>query len=68
VVHGETGFLAADEVKMGEYLDVLLADAEMRCRFGAAGIEHAKQFDWDLIAKSWAEVFEALVRESGARN
>lgn len=68
VVHEKTGFLAPDEGKMAEYLDVLIADAEMRCRFGAAGIEHARQFDWDRIANIWAEVFESSVRKSGAQN
>lgn len=68
VVHEKTGFLASDEGKMGEYLDVLLADAKMRSRFGAAGIEHARQYDWDRIAQTWAEVFESLVSESGARS
>jgi glycosyltransferase involved in cell wall biosynthesis len=68
VVHEKTGFLGSDEMKMGEYLDLLLRDRDMRCRFGAAGIEHSKQFDWDRSAQRWAEVFESLVRQSGAKN
>lgn len=68
VIHNKTGFLAPDDGKMGEYLDALLANHEMRARFGAAGIEHARQFDWDRIAETWAEVFESVVRGSGARN
>jgi glycosyltransferase involved in cell wall biosynthesis len=68
VAHNRTGFLAADEGKMGEYLDTLLADGTMRAQFGAAGIEHAMQFDWDRIAQRWAEVFESLVNRPGIRN
>lgn len=68
VVHAKTGFLAPDEEKMGAYLDMLLADATMRSRFGAAGIEHARQFDWDRIAQKWSEVFESLVSAPGAQS
>jgi glycosyltransferase involved in cell wall biosynthesis len=68
LVHDRTGFLAPDEVMLGEYLDALLTNTNMRSRFGAAGIEHARQFDWDRIAQTWADVFESVAGESGVRN
>ncbi|HEU5401983.1 MAG TPA: glycosyltransferase [Terriglobales bacterium] len=68
VVHNRTGFLAADEMKLGEYLDLLLSDPDLRASFGAAGIEHAKQYDWDRIVQVWTDVFESLVPEHGTGN
>jgi glycosyltransferase involved in cell wall biosynthesis len=65
VVHNQTGFIASDETKFGEHLDALIADTRLRSQFGAAAIEHAKQFDWDRSAQKWADVFTSLVDGSG---
>mgnify|MGYP001568519445 CR=1 FL=1 len=42
VVHGQTGFLAADEVELLEFTLKLLDDAELRRRFGEAGRERVR--------------------------
>jgi glycosyltransferase involved in cell wall biosynthesis len=67
VLHNQTGFLSPDEARLGEHLGALVADAGLRKQFGAAAIEHAKQFDWDRIVQTWADVFTSLVNGHGAR-
>jgi glycosyltransferase involved in cell wall biosynthesis len=66
VVHGSTGFLAANEKEFGEYFDLLVCDRELRARLGAVAVYHAQEFDWERSAGQWAEVFERVTQE-GAR-
>lgn len=57
VVNGKTGFLAASDAELSANLELLAGDGGLRRSFGAAAADHARQFDWDDIARQWAEVF-----------
>jgi len=61
VVGGTTGFLADTDAELSERLDLLIRQPELRRTMGAAAIAHAKNFDWDAIAKQWQEAFEQAV-------
>lgn len=61
VVDGRTGFLVGNDGQLSEKLDLLIQNAELRRTLGENALAHAQQFDWDLIAKQWEEVFERTV-------
>jgi glycosyltransferase involved in cell wall biosynthesis len=61
VVNNKTGFLARSDADLCESLDRLVADASLRHSFSSAAIRHANQFDWEDIAKQWAQVFQQAV-------
>jgi glycosyltransferase involved in cell wall biosynthesis len=58
VVDGETGFCVDTVSEMMDRLAQLIDDAVLRASMGAAAREHAKKFDWSLIARQWEELFE----------
>jgi|HubBroStandDraft_3_1064219.scaffolds.fasta_scaffold23047_3 glycosyltransferase involved in cell wall biosynthesis len=58
IVHGTTGFLAANDHELAEKLDLLIRQPELRHRMGEAAVAHARKFDWDQIAGQWLTVFE----------
>ncbi|HEY1264789.1 MAG TPA: glycosyltransferase [Terriglobales bacterium] len=58
---GETGFLAGSHEEMGERLDLLLNNRDLRRRMSAAALNHAGNFDWDTIARRWEQVFQQVV-------
>jgi len=60
VIDGVTGFQVKSFEEMVERLRVLIENPELRLRMGAEAIEHAKQFDWDIIAKRWEKVFRDI--------
>lgn len=60
VVHGETGYQVHTRQEMMARLGELLTDAARRERLGKQAAEHVKQFDWDIVAARWAEVFRQL--------
>jgi len=61
VIHGSTGFLAANEKEFSEYFDLLVRDQALRERMGGVAAYHANNFDWDRSAQQWSEVFERAV-------
>jgi glycosyltransferase involved in cell wall biosynthesis len=61
VVDGLTGFLADTDNELGEKLDLLIRQPEMRLAMSDAAIVHAQKFDWDVIAEMWLEAFEEIV-------
>jgi glycosyltransferase involved in cell wall biosynthesis len=63
VVHGKTGFLAGSDAELSACLERLLADAGLRWSFGAAAADQAMQFNWDDIARKWADVFRHAVEK-----
>ncbi len=67
VLDGRTGFQARSDEELSARLDCLLADAGLRHAFGAAAAAHATRFDWDDIARQWAEVFRDAIEERFAR-
>jgi glycosyltransferase involved in cell wall biosynthesis len=60
VIHGSTGFLAANEKEFSEYFDLLVRDRALRQRMGGVAAYHAWDFDWDKSAQQWAHLFERV--------
>jgi len=67
VVNGTTGFLVETDNELAEKISLLIRDPELRRTMGQAAIEHAKKFDWDVIAKQWQDVFEQVVAKRRKR-
>jgi glycosyltransferase involved in cell wall biosynthesis len=61
VVNGETGFLAASDEELGQKLDLLIAQPELRASMGKAAMVHALKFNWDTATQQWQRVFEEVV-------
>jgi glycosyltransferase involved in cell wall biosynthesis len=57
VIDGQTGFLASRPDEFLVDLAKLLSDPRLCREMGRAGRQHSKNFDWDLIASQWEEVF-----------
>jgi glycosyltransferase involved in cell wall biosynthesis len=60
VRNGEGGFLVESDAELGEKLELLLRDRNLRRSMSRAAALHALRFDWDRIALQWQEVFEAV--------
>lgn len=60
VIHGKTGFLADSGAELGSYLDCLIANRSLRSAMSAAALRHVRNFDWDRIARQWANVFQQI--------
>ena len=65
VPHGEAGlrFRARDPQALGEMVERLLTDRELRDRLVAEGSDHILGFDWADVARSTAAIYEGLVRD-----
>jgi len=61
VVDGKTGFLAASDEELKQKLDLLLEEPELRRSMAEAAIQHARQFDWDTVARGWEKIFETTL-------
>lgn len=61
VVNGETGFTVSTFDDMSRRVEQLLQDSELRLRMGAAAAEHARGFDWQVIAERWEDQLERLL-------
>ncbi len=63
VADGETGLLIPpdDSSAAAAALTCLLADTDKRQRFAQAGMAHAKQYDWSVIAQRYAQVYDDLL-------
>ena len=60
VIDGATGFLVAEDGEMMTRLGQLLADADLRRRFGQSGRSHIARFSWDVITRLWEAIFTRL--------
>lgn len=60
VVDGVTGFLVESDDELGEKLDLLIQNRELRREMSKAAIDHAKKFDWDVIGRQWQDAFEQV--------
>ncbi|MQA73124.1 MAG: glycosyltransferase [Solirubrobacterales bacterium] len=69
VPHNEAGlrFRARDPESLGEMVERLLTDPELRARLVAEGSEHILRFDWADVARSTAAVYAELTDASRAR-
>lgn len=68
LVDGTTGFLAENDDALAEKLDLLIQQPAVRRRMGDAAAEHAKKFDWDVIAGQWQAAFERIVEARRRRS
>lgn len=66
VLHGVTGFQVESLDEMIKSLGDLIADASLRQRMGMEGRKHVQQFDWDVVAKVWANAYLEIA--AGHRN
>lgn len=57
VVDGVTGFLAANDEDLGARLAELIRNPGLRRQMSQASITHARQFDWEIIARQWQDEF-----------
>jgi glycosyltransferase involved in cell wall biosynthesis len=60
VVDGETGYLASDVTQMTDRVRALVADPELRDRFGAAAEARARTFTWDRSAQAFLDVLRRV--------
>ena len=60
VMDGTTGFLAGDDHEMMLSLGRLLADRDLRRKFGEFGRTHVARFSWDVITRQWETIFLRL--------
>jgi glycosyltransferase involved in cell wall biosynthesis len=60
VIDGLTGFLVTEDDEMMARLAQLLANPDLRQRFGRSARSHVARFSWDLIARQWEEIFMRL--------
>jgi phosphatidylinositol alpha-1,6-mannosyltransferase len=65
VIDGRTGILVDPEEpqEIADALVKLLSDREKAAAMGAAGREHAKQFDWPVIAARVQDLMEGIWRQ-----
>ncbi len=67
VEKGETGFLvpAQDVSALAEALDTLIANPELRDRFGKAAVQHVKrEFTVERMVRKTAEVYQQASQTS----
>lgn len=57
VLDGVTGFQVATVEEMVSRLRLLIEDPQLRASMGAAAIQHAKKYDWDVIVSRWQEAY-----------
>ena len=55
-----TGFQAKTIHELLSKLELLIEDQSLRNRMGSAAVEHARQFDWDVVVNRWEKVFQRL--------
>ena len=60
VVDGQTGYLGSNEDELLRRLGELIANSELRREMGRASRLHSEQFDWDVIARRWEDILEAI--------
>ena len=64
VNHNETGLLvpSGDAKAAADAMVKLLSDTKLREKFAKAGEMHAEKYDWAMIAKQYAAVYEDFFR------
>lgn len=67
VVDEITGYLGGSDDELLDRLSTLIADRDLQRKLGRAGREHILQFDWEIITRRWAEIFERLAGPGGGR-
>jgi glycosyltransferase involved in cell wall biosynthesis len=57
VLHGVTGFQVESVDEMVKSLGELIADESLRKRMGFEARKYIQKFDWDAVAKIWADAY-----------
>jgi glycosyltransferase involved in cell wall biosynthesis len=57
VLHGVTGFQVGSTDEMIKSLAELITDPSLRQQMGFEARKHAQTFDWDVVAKAWADAY-----------
>lgn len=68
VLHAVTGFQVASDPELLSSVATLIANRELRERFGHAGRDLSKKFDWDLITANWEDAFISLAEPNLLRS
>ena len=68
VIHGKTGFLAAQPEEFFQHLETLVGNYELRRAMGQAGRLLAEKFDWYLITRQWEESFVRIAHSAPLRS
>ncbi len=69
VLHGVTGFQVGSVDEMIKSLAELIADVSLRRRMGLEARKHVQKFDWDAVAKTWADAYlEIAARQRRAKD
>lgn len=63
VEHGKNGMLANDYNEMKDNLQYLIEDETERKKMSRNAREKALEFDWDIIARQYADLYENIVEE-----
>ncbi len=61
VRNGESGFLVESDAELGDKLELLLREPDLRRSMARAASLHSQMFDWDRIVLQWEEAFEAVM-------
>jgi glycogen(starch) synthase len=66
VPHEEAGlrFRPRDPEALGEMVERVLTDSELRARLIAEATEHVLRFDWGDVARSTSEIYNELTRDA----
>ena len=60
VEHGKNGYLARNLEEMASYLGKLISDENTRDKLSRGAREQSLMFDWEMIAKQYAEIYKKL--------
>ena len=66
VVDGVTGFQVQTLEEMVDRLRLLIHNHAVRSKMGLAAVEHARTFDWDIIAGLWQEAYLQIADSTGS--
>jgi len=61
VIHAKTGFLAKNTSEFEYYLKKMIEDHKLRVKMGRQARQHAKNFDWNRLAKHYEKSFKKLL-------
>jgi glycosyltransferase involved in cell wall biosynthesis len=68
VTNGESGYVVRTDAEMVEAVGRLLGDGDLRHSMGNAARLVAEQYDWNIVARMWEDLFLEVVarRRAGA--
>ena len=64
VMDGVTGYQVSTTEEMLDRLGRLIESPDRRHRLGEAAAEHAKQFEWEIVARRWEDILTRVAHTS----